>query len=597
MMKKSMILFVIAAVFSVGMIAYGWTFVDGQLGEAVLTEETISGNREAVEGLMVGFSVDSADNLHWTNRYDYSTNQTKSSFKMGETAKKADTSVYDDIRFNGWSVVPYVTQLSYARLKGLQEKKIHGFYEEIQQRVMKSGTEEKGKIKLKDYLDYYPVSFQFQFGTKIYDAGNALTGLKVYEERGKLSAESGTGYDEDVDLYVALNHLFKIPVIENEYQEYRVSKLAHDDEETALGYQTHVERPLGAGEDLYAFDPILVIQEENIVDGKQWFHPDLSGRLSDEVGSVQEDSEEADDDYTGRTADEYNLKNRMLFVVNNRTAKGAPVDVSQISKGYGVYELPIEVTATATIRKGKRSRTVPNPKPAIDELKMVYPLDEEAEYIEMSLSDDHRYLAVFSVKDSAYFVELIDADTWTSNGPIEVFPAAEKMTYTWGADGSLAMTNHQGDVAVFCRTENEKRPYEMIYSGKAGNDFDRVFFDKAMVLKENSYVKYQYGIDKGLAIAAKDGKVAFVQNLLAGDSMFEIRNAALACAVIDKSGVTYSGRLKSNIVDLDDEMDKAEMQTIQAFLAGAGGEADAKILKQMVIPVRNKNWCKWYLND
>ena len=83
---------------------------------------------------------------------------------------------------------------------------------------------------------------------------------------------------------------------------------------------------------------------------------------------------------------------------------------------------------------------------------MVYPLDKDAEYVEMSLSGDHRYLAVFSVKNVTYFVELIDADNWTSDGPVEVFPASEKMTYAWGDDESLAVTNHKGYVAVFTRT-------------------------------------------------------------------------------------------------------------------------------------------------
>ena len=70
---------------------------------------------------------------------------------------------------------------------------------------MDSGSEEEGKIRLKDYLDFYPVSFQFQFGTKIYDSDNALTGLKVYDERNMLDSEGVTAYDDDVELYTAFN--------------------------------------------------------------------------------------------------------------------------------------------------------------------------------------------------------------------------------------------------------------------------------------------------------------------------------------------------------------------------------------------------------
>ena len=667
MRKKTVILFMAAAVLSVGMIVYGWIFVDSQIGEAVLTEETIMGSRDAAEGLMVGFRADSADNLHWINSFDYSTDETESSFKRGEMAKTADASVYDEIRFTGWSAAPFVTRLNYDRLEGLQEKKIQAFYDEIQQRVMESGAEETGKIKLQDYLDFYPVSFQFQFGNKTFNSESALTGLKVYDERGMLSPESGTAYDEDVALYAALNQFFKIPVIADEYQTYRVSRLETYDEKISLGYETEVEKPLGAEEDFYEFDPIIVIQEENLIDGGRWVHPDLIGGLPYEAGSEEEDSsgqedgsgqeesseagsagtlETADqpnaegqpeDDYAGKSAAAYNLKNRMLFIVNNRTAKGAPVDVSQITEGYGIYELPIEVTATASVRRGRRSYTVPNPKPLSDQLAMVYPLDEGAEYVELSLSGDHRYLAVFSVKDGDYLLDMVDADLWTSQGSMKLFPASEKMTYAWGEDGSLAVTNHEGYIAILSRTEdgNEtdgksptgKRPdgknsYEILYSGKVGGGLDQAFFDTEMVMKEHAHARYQYGVDQGLAVAVKDGKAALVQNLLMGDPSLQIWNAALACAIIDESGLLYRGNLKSNITDLEYDMSMEDLQSIRAiedraaaeavsggqagagFVPEAGSAADSeagsgdkvgamKYLTYMIKPVRNENWCRW----
>ena len=667
MMKKSMILFAAAVVFAIGMTAYGWIFAWGQVGEAVLTEETTAGDREAAEGLVVGFRADSSDDLHWISSFDYSTGQTASSFQRGELAKTTVVSVYDDIRFNGWSAAPYVTRLEYSGLAGLQDKELHSFYDGIQRRVAESGEEETGRIKLRDYLDFYSVSFDFQLGSKIYNSENALTGLKVYEQRGRLSEESGTAYDEDVDLYTALNEFFKIPVIGNEYQEYRVVKAERDDDKTSLGYETEIRKPLGEGEDFYEFDPILVVQEENILDGKKWSHPDLSGGMPYEAGGDEADggteaSETADSGSTTGDADneadsgapdsgtdvgvaedsgsaagdaeaggesdapearkkasDYNLKNRILFIVNNRTAKGASVDLSQISGGYGVYELPIDVIATATVTKGSRSKTVPNPKPAVDEMKMVYSLDEEAEYVEMSLSADHRYLAVFSVKDGQCFVDMVDADTWTSGGPMEVFPASENMTYAWGEDGTLALTNHQGHIAVLTRAEDGERPYEILYSGEAENGLDQALFDAATASKENSYAKYQCSADAGLAIAAKDGKAALVQNLLTGGSKLSYRSPAMECVIIDSSGVIYRGRVKSNITDLDYDMSEEELQAVSGLLSGAaGGGTDGRAASEangetdeeaadsgrnskpaseaaryIIQPVRTENWCRW----
>ena len=585
-MKKSIIIFVMAVLLSVVAVAYGWAFVDSRIGRVTLTEETIWGDRSAADGLTAGFRADSADNLHWVNSFDYSTLKTESSFKRGEMTETVDPSLYDDYRFTGWSTVPFSTRLKCERLEGLQDKKIQAFYNEIQHRVMETGAEEEGRIRLCDYLDYYPVSFRFQFGTKTFNSDSALTGLKVYDERNMLSPENISAYDDQLDLYEAFNNMFKIPVIENEYQEYKVSKIENYDYKTSLGYNTDIEKPLGKGEDFYEFDPIITIQEENIMDGKKWVHPDLSGGSSYEVGVGSEKGSQSDEAYVRRKASEYNLKNRMLFIVNNRTAKGVPVDVSRISGGYGVYELPIEVTATATVKRGRRSSILPSPKPLSDELAMVYPLDEEAEYVEMSLSGDHRYLAVFSVKEGSYFVDLVDADSWTSKGPVEVFPASEKMTYAWGEDGSLAVTNHKGYVAIFTRTEDENRPYEVLYSGKVPDNLDKAFFGGETVTKKNSYARYKFNIDKGLAIAAKGGKVALVQNLLVGDPQLNMRTAALECAIIDKSGVIYRGRLKNNVVDLEYHMSREEVENIRDLSGSA-------VMKLTIEPVRNENWCKW----
>ena len=42
--------------------------------------------------------------------------------------------------------------------------------------------EENGEMRLVDYLDCYPVSFSFQFGSGLYDSDDALAGMKVYFE-------------------------------------------------------------------------------------------------------------------------------------------------------------------------------------------------------------------------------------------------------------------------------------------------------------------------------------------------------------------------------------------------------------------------------
>lgn len=219
--------------------------MDGQTGEAVLTEETITGDQAEADNLVVGFKADSSENLHWINRYDYSTGQTTSLFKRGEMSKTTTAQFYDNIRFTGWSAVPYYTRLDDDKLDGLQDKKIHTFYDDIQQEVLGDGKTKQGKIKLADYIEYYPISFRFQLGSKIFSSNNALNGMKVCDERGILSSDAIKAYDSDLALYAAFNNMFPIPVIESEYHQYKVSKVEDYDYETELGYKTEVKKLSG----------------------------------------------------------------------------------------------------------------------------------------------------------------------------------------------------------------------------------------------------------------------------------------------------------------------------------------------------------------
>ena len=97
-----------------------------------------------------------------------------------------------------------------------------------------------------------------------------------------------------------------------------------------------------------------------------------------------------------------------------------------------------------------------------------------------------------------------------------------------------------------------------------------------------------------MAVTAKDGKAALVQNLLIGDLGLKIRTAALECIITDESGVTYRGRLKSNLTDLKYDMREDEARAVRELIdeAADGGEY-SEMVKYMIQPVRNENWSSW----
>lgn len=87
-MKRSIVIFLMTAVLSTGMIVYGCIFVNSTTGKATLTEESLVGDSDAAEGLEVGFRADSGSELHWVNTYEYGSGETDSDFKRGEMAVK-----------------------------------------------------------------------------------------------------------------------------------------------------------------------------------------------------------------------------------------------------------------------------------------------------------------------------------------------------------------------------------------------------------------------------------------------------------------------------------------------------------------------------
>ena len=127
-MKNSIIVFVSATIISLLVLGFSWGFLNDEIGEAILTEETLYGDIAATENLEVGFRADSDNTLHWINSYDYTEGKTTSNFKRGEMAENEDKVSDDDIRFTGESTVPFSTNVEYSELGGLQNKGIHKFY-------------------------------------------------------------------------------------------------------------------------------------------------------------------------------------------------------------------------------------------------------------------------------------------------------------------------------------------------------------------------------------------------------------------------------------------------------------------------------------
>lgn len=110
------------------------------------------------------------------------------------------------------------------------------------------------------------------------------------------------------------------------------------------------------------------------------------------------------------------------------------------------------------------------------------------------------------------------------------------------------------------------------------------FFDTEVAVRAHSYARYRCGADIGLAVALKDGKMAFVQNPPAENGKTGGRISGLECVVIDKSGVIYRGRLKSS---------SAEPGKVRDLPEYDGRQQEKKSIEEIAVkPVREENWVK-----
>ena len=107
-----------------------------------------------------------------------------------------------------------------------------------------------------------------------------------------------------------------------------------------------------------------------------------------------------------------------------------------------------------------------------------------------------------------------------------------------------------------------------------------------MISRKKAHDRYEHGNAVGLAVAAKADKVALVQNSPAGDPKLGLRNADLECAVIDKTGIIYSGLLRSSFVDIDYGSTEEDIKAIEELAGGT-------MVKNVIRPVSNKNRAEW----
>lgn len=200
-MRRATILTLLLLVLSVGGVCIAASNIYQEHDQVVLSETTLYGDSSATDGLTLKLATTYDRHLFWDTTYSFGENSvTETEYEFHSLP------VYDDAPFTyqGLFIDSY-PETNFV--PGNNQAGLHQAYQELYDSI-KSGTEGSRVIRLKDYIDYYPMNISLEFpGTSEYLSAEELA---KYED-------SEIEPDSDLAAIYQLQEYLKIPVIEDEY--------------------------------------------------------------------------------------------------------------------------------------------------------------------------------------------------------------------------------------------------------------------------------------------------------------------------------------------------------------------------------------------
>ena len=217
------------------------------------------------------------------------------------------------------------------------------------------------------------------------------------------------------------------------------------------------------------------------------------------------------------------------FSINNRRNGGEFIDTSLIPGGYGIYAFSYGSEAKKKNKTGIDA----------DSLKMVYPLDEEAEVVQLSMNNDKTKLLLFTNDGEELLFTVIDVATMTavqklSLGAGDIYEIREygegNELYEGSEGGSFIVLYLHGS-KICLLVVNEEGEYEHKFT-----------VDSAEVKVENSDLAYW----KSPSINYDGERLVMVDYLFTG-SYYNIPSCGYNVAVYTASGLVYYAEYDSSL--------------------------------------------------
>lgn len=259
------------------------------------------------------------------------------------------------------------------------------------------------------------------------------------------------------------------------------------------------------------FFQIPVLEEEHI---SFWMRTNLNG-VADSFG------------WTSGEKDRYDFEPRWVltqdacyFTIQGSSVEGQPIDTSRIPGGYGLYRLPYDETG-----------------PRLEELAMVYPLEQTDEVVDLTVTPEEGKLLIHTLRQGRYRLTVLDLPSLS---------LLQQLELAGGSQGDYSLLQGEGCM-VLCTSDATDDQLTLV-TGSDDADYQVHFTVPAQVARLSARSWWDP------AAVAWDGERLAVAGTLTGENLNQLECGFYA-AVYTAQGMAYCGSYRSNLDQWDEGMD------------------------------------------
>ena len=481
-MKKSFVLFVTLVVLAVVVVCFSHATILAEKDQVKITENIYYGDKSVVEGATLELKNHYESQIFWNTTYVIGEEpEIKTDYQFYQSEQDYDGgywlgSIYfnNDIHHN----VNWEEESSYE-LEGLELA-----FQELYESLGPAESDEK-IIFLKDYMDYYEFSVDFQ-GPYEYGRGKRQMYFDLIESELKNDIAYGEkeGIEESevdkprkrLEWLQTFHEFFKIPVLENDVSVISMEKDANGNVSGwgisiangggGTGNTDIPEYPHEKGYDTFNFNTMYYVGDGDVY---------------------------------------------MTF--QNRSFNGVIMDTSLIPGGYGIYHFTYEE---------KKEELHP------EELQMVYAIDPNVEVHDLTMDARKENLLLFTSEESDMYMSVIDIETMTLEEKFNISELYENEFYGieyYVLEEDYMVIVTYGDIIVF--TIDDKGNYTMEFQVARKEPFESLELDQDdyyRVLASDTYFDWNG------------------EQLIFANNMYDVNgytSTDFYVAVVDANGIQY----------------------------------------------------------